>query len=296
MSKVILFGSTGHLGKEIAKELVKQGYDLTIVVRNEAKAKSMAHITKKYVIVDVCRNEPLKQIIRTQDIIISSLGKSVSPNDKSKPTFRAVDYSTNASILEEAVKAGTKKFIYVSAFHAEKYLHLEYFKVHHDFAELLKRSGIDYSIIKPPAIFSAFIDLIEMAKKGQLMSIGNGDKRTNPIYEGDLAKIVVDSINQTNCTIEAGGKTIYTRKELNEIVHYEVTGNKTIRTVPMWIFKMILPLIGIVNKNAYDKFAFILAVMEKDTIAPQIGEMTFEHYVNNQVKEQQPHYAKNIAL
>ena len=37
MKKVILFGSTGNLGKEIAKELVKQGYDLTIVVRNEVK-------------------------------------------------------------------------------------------------------------------------------------------------------------------------------------------------------------------------------------------------------------------
>jgi len=286
MKKVILFGSTGNLGKEIAKELVRQGYDLTIVVRNEIKAKSLADITTKYVIADVCNKETLANIIDTQDIVISALGKSVSPNDKSKPTFRDIDYLANANILDEAIKAAVKKFIYVSAFHSENYLHLEYFKVHHDFTELLKKSGLDYSIIKPPAIFSAFIDMMEMAKKGQLVNIGKGDKKTNPIYEGDLAKIVVDSINQANSTIEAGGKTIYTRKQLNEIVQYEIDKSKTIRTVPMGLFKMTLPLIRIFNKNTYDKFAFFTEVMQKDTIAPQIGELTFEKYVKLKVGEQ----------
>ena len=232
MKKVILFGSTGNLGKEIAKELVKQGYDLTIVVRNEVKAKSLADITSKYIIADVCNKETLKHIFDKQEIVISALGKSVSPNDKSKPTFREVDYSANANILNEATKAGIKKFIYVSAFHSEKYLHLEYFKVHHDFSELLKKSGIDYSIIKPPAIFSAFIDMIEMAKKGQLINIGKGDKKTNPIYEGDLAKVTVEAINKQNSIFEAGGKTIYTRKQLNEIVQNEFDSQKKILTIP----------------------------------------------------------------
>lgn len=287
MRKVLLFGATGNLGKEIAKELVTQGYNLTVVVRNETKAISLSDITPNYIIVDVCNKVTLNHIFNNQDIVISALGKSVSPGDKSKPTFREVDYTANASILNEATKAGVEKFIYVSAFHAEKYLHLEYFKAHHDFAELLKRSGLDYSIIKPPAIFSAFIDVIEMAKKGQLVNIGKGDKKTNPIYEGDLAKVVVDSIHQTNSTIEAGGKTIYTRKQLNQIVQDEIEKNKTLRTIPIGLFKWALPVIKMVSKNTYDKFAFFLAVMQQDTIAPQIGEMTFERYVKLKVKEQQ---------
>jgi uncharacterized protein YbjT (DUF2867 family) len=286
MKKVILFGSTGNLGKEIAKELVKQGYDLTIVVRNEVKAKSLADITSKYIIADVCNKETLKHIFDKQEIVISALGKSVSPNDKSKPTFREVDYSANANILNEASKGGIKKFIYVSAFHSEKYLHLEYFKVHHDFSELLKKSGIDYSIIKPPAIFSAFIDMIEMAKKGQLVNIGKGDKKTNPIYEGDLAKITVEAINKQNSIIEAGGKTIYTRKKLNEIVQNEVDSQKNIRTVPLGLFKVTLPIIKLFSKNLFDKFAFFIEVMQQDTIAPQVGTMTFEDYVKQKVNGQ----------
>jgi uncharacterized protein YbjT (DUF2867 family) len=286
MKTVILFGATGNLGKEIAKELVKQGYDLTVVVRNEEKAKSLGGITSKYIIADVCNKASLEHIFDNQEIVISALGKSVSPNDKSKPTFREVDYNANSNILNQATKAGIKKFIYVSAFHSEKYLHLEYFKVHHDFSELLKKSVLDYSIIKPPAIFSAFIDMIDMAKKGQLVNIGKGDKKTNPIYEGDLAKIIVEAINKQNCIIEAGGKTIYTRKQLNEIVQNEIDVKKKLRTVPLGLFKISLPIIKLFSKNTYDKFAFFSEVMQHDTIAPQVGTKTFEDYVKHKVNGQ----------
>lgn len=285
MKKVILFGATGNLGKEIAKQLIKQEYDLTVVVRNETKAKSLSGLTAKCIIADVCNQATLEGILDNQEIVISALGKSVSPNDTSKPTFKDVDYAGNVNILNEAKKAGVKKFVYVSAFHSEKYLHLEYFKVHHDFSELLKKSGIDYSIVKPPAIFSAFIDMIELAKKGRLVNIGIGDKKTNPIYEGDLAKVTVDSIRQSNSTIEVGGKTIYTRKQLNEIVQNQVDNRKKIRTVPIELFKLTLPLIKMVSKNTYDKFAFFMEVMQHDTIAPQVGVMTFEEYVTLKINE-----------
>jgi uncharacterized protein YbjT (DUF2867 family) len=286
MNKVILFGATGNLGKEIANELVNQGYELTVVVRNEQKAKTLTHITSKYMVADVCNKSTLESILDKQDIVVSALGKSVSPNDKSKPTFKQVDFDANKNILDEAIKAGIKKFVYISAFHSEKYLHLEYFKVHHDFSELLKKSGIDYSIVKPPAIFSAFIDMIEMAKKGQLINIGKGDKKTNPIYEGDLAKVTVEAINKQNSIFEAGGKTIYTRKQLNEIVQNEVDSQKKIRTVPLGLFKVTLPIIKLFSKNTFDKFAFFIEVMQHDTIAPQVGTMTFEDYVKQKVNGQ----------
>ena len=286
MKKVVLFGSTGNLGKEIAKELVAQGYDLTVVVRNEIKAKSLSDITTKFIIADVCNKATLEHILDNVEIVISALGKSVSPNDKSKQTFNDVDFAANVNILSEATKGGVKKIVYVSAFHSEKYLHLEYFKVHHDFSELLKKSGIDYSIIKPPAIFSAFIDLIEMARKGQLVNIGKGDKKTNPIFEGDLAKVTVDSIKQSNSTIEAGGKTIYTRRQLNEIIQIQVDNRKKVRNVPIGLFKLALPLIKMISKNTYDKFAFFIEVMQHDTIAPQVGAMIFEDYVKLKTNEQ----------
>jgi hypothetical protein len=177
-----------------------------------------------------------------------------------------------------------KKFVYVSAFHSEKYLHLEYFRVHHEFSERLKASGIDYSIIKPPAIFSGFLDMIEMAKKGQLFNLGKGDKRTNPVYEGDLANECVSSIKDKNVTKEIGGRTIYTRRQLNEIIQKEACPTKSTKNIPLWLFKFLLPVLKVFKRNMYDKFAFFTAVVQEDTIAPQIGQMDFEDYIKIKTK------------
>lgn len=281
MKKVILFGATGNLGKHIAQELISKGYQLTVVVRDLKKAKGIFDDKTKLVIADVCNKSTLVDICQNQEIVVSALGKSVSPNDKIKPGFEEVDFTGNMNILKEAIKSNVKKFVYFSAFQAEKYLHLTYFNVHHRFSEELKISGIDYSIIKPPAIFSAFIDMMDMAKKGQLVTIGKGDKKTNPIFEGDLSKICVRSIAENNVTIEAGGRLVYTRKELNSIVQKEVDKSKQVRQIPLGLFKAAFPILKVFNKNLYDKFAFFIEVMQHDTIAPQMGELSFEEYIKS---------------
>lgn len=151
MAKVKVLGATGNLGKEIARIATEHGYSLRMVVRNKQKAAVLSHLPATAVVADVTKPGSLKGICEGYDVVISSLGKSVSPNDHSKAGFYGIDFTANTSILEEAVKSGVQKFVYVSAFHAEKYLHLAYRKAHHDFSEKLKQSGINYSIIKPPA-------------------------------------------------------------------------------------------------------------------------------------------------
>jgi uncharacterized protein YbjT (DUF2867 family) len=177
------------------------------------------------------------------------LGKSVSPMDNSKPSFNDIDFVANSNILKEALKSDVKKFVYVSAFHSEQYQHLEYFRVHHCFSELLMGSGINYSIIKPNAIFSGFLDMIDLAKKGQLVNIGEGDKKTNPVYEGDLAKECVDAIYGNNVIKEVGGVAIYTRKQLLELIQKEVNPTKRLINIPLGFFKLSLLIIRVFSKN-----------------------------------------------
>lgn len=200
-------------------------------------------------------------------------------NDHSKPGFEEVDLQGNLNILADAQQCGVKKFVYVSAFHAEKFPHIVYFHVHHQFSETLKNSGMDYSIIKPPALFSAFLDLLPMAEKGMLVNMGKGDKKTNPIYEGDLAKIIVASIDHANGEVEAGGIKVYTRRELNEVIQRQVNSRKKLRTVPLAVVMAAKPLVRLFSKNMYDKLAFILEVFREDTIAPRLGETSFEAYI-----------------
>jgi uncharacterized protein YbjT (DUF2867 family) len=279
MNRLILFGSTGNLGKKVAEEATRRGYAVTAAVRNESKAVLMQRLGVDTVVADVTSPSSLKGICNGFDIVVSTLGKSVSPNEKSKPSFLEIDLAANANILNEAVKAKAQKFVYVSALGAERLTHLDYFKAHHQFSEQLGQSGIDYTIIKPPALFSAFVDLIELAKKGRLVTMGKGDKLTNPIYEGDLAKLIVDGIQQSNAIIEAGGKEILSRQQINDIIQTAVNPGKKVRTVPMGVVKSLLPLIKLFSKNMYDKVAFFTAVMDEDVLAPPVGDMRLKDYV-----------------
>jgi uncharacterized protein YbjT (DUF2867 family) len=279
MKKVILFGSTGNLGKKIAAELKQQGYAVTAVVRNEAKANEMANLANDCIVADVTKHATFSSICNGFDIVVSALGESVSPNDRSKPSFRDIDFSANNAILQEAIRSGVKKFVYISALGAENYPHLAYFSTHHQFSEKLKASGLDYAIIKPPALFSAFVDLIPMAKKGMLAVMGNGEKVTNPIDEGDLAKICVQAINQPNAVMEAGGKEVLSRRQISELIQSIVAPGKKVRTVPLGLVKASLPLLKFTSKNLYDKLAFFTAVMQHDTLAPAVGEKRLADYI-----------------
>jgi uncharacterized protein YbjT (DUF2867 family) len=279
MNKVILFGGTGKLGMRVAHELQRRNYEVTAVVRNKSKAASIRSLVSDAVVADVCQPAELKDLFGSFEVVVSTLGKSVSLNDKSKPGFNDIDLIANSHILGFALAAGVKKFVYVSAFGAEDHPHLTYFNAHRLFSEKLIRSGVDYSIIKPAAIMSAFADLMEMAQKGRLMNIDKGRSKTNPIFEGDLAALCADSIHQKNVILEAGGKKIYTRDEINQLIQDHVAPSRKVSNMPSWVVKAGLPMLKLINRNMYDKFAFFMEVVSHDLIAPQIGNTTLETYL-----------------
>lgn len=278
MQKILLFGATGHAGRAIAQELRVRGHQVTAVVRNERKARLLLWGIERLVVADVCNPETLRGICRGYEVVVSALGKSVSPNDWSRPTFEDVDYQGNVNILAEAHTSGVKQFVYISAFGAEKLRRLTYFRVHDDFSNALKISGLNYAIIQPPAIMSSFRDLAKMARGGWLVTFGLGDSRTNPIHEKDLAKVCADTIGMPNQVVAAGGKCVYTRHEINQIIQNLTAPGKKVRHLPRWVLHAALPFWRIFNRNMYDKLAFFAEVLEHDTLAPQVGSLTLEDY------------------
>ncbi len=284
MKKVLLFGATGHLGRAFAAELKSRGYQLDLAVRNPARAQALKIPRDRILHWDPDNADSLAAIFGEPDIIVSALGKSVSPNARDKQSFNEVDYKLNLEILAQAVGRSVRKFVYVSAFHSERYSHLEYFRVHEAFSNELKQSGIDYTIIKPTSLFSAYLDMIPLAKKGALFTIGKGVCKTNPIAERDVAKAAVDSLEQPNAVIEAGGPGVYTRRELAEILQQAVEPGRKVKRMPVALLRGLLPLIRIVDRNLFDKLDFFLEVMEADTVAPVSGTTRFEDFVRNDAK------------
>lgn len=278
MSNVLLFGATGHAGRAIARELVERGLAVTAVVRDLDRAKNLLPFLGQFKVAEATRPETLRGICEGFDVVVSALGKSVSPNDWSRPSFEAVDLQGNLNILAEAKSGAVSQFIYLSAFGAERMRHLTYFRVHDDFSNALKDSGLNYAIVQPPAIMSSFLDLANMARSGWLMTIGSGAYRTNPISERDLAKVCADVIGRQNAVVAAGGQHVYTRHEINEIIQRLTAPDKKVRHLPVWVLRSALPFWKVLNRNMYDKLAFFNEVIHHEIIAPQVGSQSLEEY------------------
>lgn len=72
MKKVIVFGSTGNLGKQILLELKWRNYAVIAVVRNNTKAEEIKAIAADFKIADVMQPASLAGICNGYDIVISS--------------------------------------------------------------------------------------------------------------------------------------------------------------------------------------------------------------------------------
>lgn len=277
MERILVVGATGSLGFEVVKLMKERGYYVRALVIDDDHAKKLQGVADDIFIADALKPETLKGICNRIRVVFSAMGKSVSMFSNEKSTFKEIDYQGNKNILDEAIKSKVQRFVYVSVFGSDKYKELELAKAHELFTKEIKKSGLSYTIIHPVGIFTGLHDVLLMAKKGQVITVGNGDKKTNPIHQKDLAKICVDNIINGKNHIEAGGPKIYTRNEIAEMA-CEAIGNAKNVNISEWLTDLGLPLVKVWDKNFYDKLSFFKEVLTDDAVAPQYGQYLLEDY------------------
>ena len=275
--KILLAGATGYLGTYIAKELQKQEYPTKIVVRNKNKVPYDASYFET-VIAGVTNPESLNGIMDGTDTVISTIGIT---RQKDGLTYMDVDYQGNMNLLREAMKAGVKKFIYVSALNGEKLTHLKIGEAKEKFVQALQTSGMDYCILRPNGFFSDTTEFLKMAKKGKAELFGDGSYRMNPIHGKDLAEVCVNAITSKEKTIEVGGPEVFTHKEIVELAFKTLGKKPKISYMPEWLRKTILWFVRtFTSSKTYGPVEFFFTVLAMDMVAPEYGKQTLSEYFN----------------
>ena len=278
---VLLAGATGYLGKYIAKELIARNINTKIIVRNPVKAIPLAYDFVEIIPAEVTRPETIKGHFAGVDTVISTVGIT---RQRDGLTYMAVDYRANMNLLEEAKKAGVKKFIYVSVINGQLHRNLKLVEAKEAFVDKLKASGLEYTIIRPNGFFSDMRDFLKMAKKGSVYIFGKGKKKFNPIHGADLAQVCVDAINSNQNEIVVGGPDILTHYEVAEMAL--LTSGKPINIVhvPHWVRKSILWIMRTFTPSkTYGPIEFFLTLMAEDAIAPRYGSHRLSRFFQNEM-------------
>lgn len=278
--KVLVAGASGALGMEILKILNKQEREIRVLVHSAESAEKVSEYTSDIWIADAIQSrEEVSGISQDITSVISAMGKSVSLFTNRGKSFLETDFYANNNILDDAIKAGVSRFVYVSIKGVEQAHEYEIAKSHKMFEDALQNSGLSFSIIRPVGFFSGLNDLAIMAKRRLVPVVGDGLARTNSIHQKDLAQIVVESLEDGVPLREVGGPLVHTRMEMAQMLSKKL-GAEIFR-IPEKLAEwgMIIP--KFFDDDVSEKLEYFKYVTTNDMIGEKTGSISFAQYLED---------------
>jgi uncharacterized protein YbjT (DUF2867 family) len=295
-SNVLLFGSTGILGQFVFWELIQKGYSVTVVVRDKVKA---VELFSYWANIHYLENENISsltnELYSKHDIVISLLGNRISHAYSIDETGGMEFFDANNVILEKSLQNGVKKFGVVAPFHDNNLNKLSYFRNHQLFQKKIISSGIDFLIINSTLLFSSLTRQIKQAEKGKNMVIGEGKAKVNPIFDGDVAALLVQNLATVKATFNCGGPEVFSRLEIAEKLQKFISEDFKIKKISPMSIPTILPYLKFRNPIMHERMAYFYFVNRHDFIATPMGSLTLMNYLSNQLGKKLKSY-ENMSL
>jgi nucleoside-diphosphate-sugar epimerase len=172
MQKVLFIGASGMLGKPVARELIRAGFELTLLGRDTEKLKKLFPNIPA-VQGDVFLPETLKTAMSGQDIVYANL----SVNPLSGKNEVQTEREGIKNIIYAAKESGIKRLAYLSSL-VKNYRGMNGFNwwafdIKHAAVDSIRHAGIPYSIFYP----STFMETLDqqMLQGNRLLLVGKSE-------------------------------------------------------------------------------------------------------------------------
>ena len=189
---VVITGANGFVGRNVGMFLSRNGFETIGLVR-----KGRTVTFGKTVTSNALDENSLVSKIQNSDALLHFIGQGMQTVDS--------DYdSVNVSLTKNAVslckKAKIKKIIYISGLGVAKSATLGYFISKYKAEQEIIHSGLDYTIFRASYMIGTDDPLSEnlrrQIKKGQITIPGSGNYRFQPIFIGDVSKVIAKSVTE----------------------------------------------------------------------------------------------------
>ena len=220
---ILVFGSTGFIGRSLMKRLLQNGDKLICPVRNANRVKRnilSGDIGQIEVIeFDIHNLEEIKTLIANSDLVINLIGILYEKNNLS---FELVHYLMPKKIANYC-ELYKKPFLHVSGLGSTFQTKSNYLISKKMGEEFIENNNTNHIIVRPSTVYGEednFFNLFgKMAKILPFLPlIKNGMTKFQPIYVNDLSLLIFNLLNNfekhKNSNIAAVGNEIFTFKEI----------------------------------------------------------------------------------
>lgn len=281
MSQVLVAGATGALGRHIVAELRRRGHGVRVLSRSLERARGLGIRDEDIVVADALTEpEQLARAVQGTDRVVSTLGAPVSPGLSSRAGFTHVDVRANLALLAAARAARVPRFVYVSTHGGPDLDDVRYVTAHRrvEAALAAARGSLSSTSVRPTGYFSALAAFLDMAKKGPLPLLGGKDARSNPIHDEDLARVVVEQLDEGPLVVEAGGPDVLTRADMGALAFRALGKEPRFRVVPGGIVRFLARVIRPVHPRLGELLEFIERLHRVDAVAEVRGTRSLEAF------------------
>jgi NADH dehydrogenase len=240
-SLVTVFGGTGFVGRHTVRALAKAGHRIRVAVRYPNKGfflPPMGTVGQIALVkCDVCEADQVAAALRGADAAVNLAGVLVSRGEQS---FEALHVEAAQSIAKAAQDAGVRTLVHVSAIGADKEAPSHYAASKGEGEARVREAFPGATILRPSLVFGAEDDFFNrFAALARVLPalplIGGGHTKFQPVFVGDVAAAVARSVADPGFagkTYELGGPTVYSFKDLMQIVLRETGRNRMLVPLP----------------------------------------------------------------
>lgn len=179
-------GATGFVGAETLNQALAAGHHVTAITRRAQPPRARL----KWVPGSLEDRAALNTLVRDADVVIHIAGVVNAPD---RAGFEAGNARGTVAVIDAMRQRGVRRLIHVSSLSARE-PELSDYGWSKELAERhVKASGLDWTIVRPPAIYGPgdreMLDLFRMAKRGILLMPPEG--RLSVIEVSDLARLLL---------------------------------------------------------------------------------------------------------
>lgn len=238
--KVLVVGATGMLGQPVTRKLKEDGYNITILSSDSARARTIFGEEFEIVDGDVTNPESLKMPLEGKDFLYINLNASLEP-----VKYQKVEIEGTTNLAIAAHEAGLKRIINISSAASKgKEIGKIFLDAKVKAENAIIESGVPYTVMRPSWFFET---LPHFVQDGRAAILGSQPMKIHWLaatdYAGQVSKAFSLEEAANKCFYNLGPEKLTMTDALQKYCDRIHDGMKA-KEIPFWIAKLFAFVTG----------------------------------------------------